>query len=92
MFKKNIITFLVFLSLLFNIQLGFTHDVEHINHDHHDISIECEDCFLKHNLVGSTDLTSDFDIDIDIDSTLNDNYNLSDNFTYFFVAFQSNAP
>jgi hypothetical protein len=34
MFRKNIIFMLVILSLLFNIQAGFTHGVEHINHDH----------------------------------------------------------
>ena len=92
MFKKSIITFLVFLSLLFNIQLGFTHDVEHINHEHHESSLECEDCLLKQNLVESTDLTSDFYNDNLNDSNLNDNYDLSDSFTYIFVAYQSNAP
>ena len=36
--KKNISFLLVLLSLLFNIQLGFTHDIEHQYHDdaHHD--------------------------------------------------------
>ena len=36
--KKNISFLLVLLSLLFNIQVGFTHDIEHQYHDdiHHD--------------------------------------------------------
>ena len=34
MFRKNITFLLVVLGLLFNIQAGFTHGVEHINHDH----------------------------------------------------------
>ena len=36
--KKNISFLLVLLSLLFNIQLGFTHDIEHQYHDdaHHE--------------------------------------------------------
>ena len=36
--KKNISFLFVLLSLLFNIQVGFTHDIEHQYHDdiHHD--------------------------------------------------------
>ena len=42
MFKKNIILLLISLSLVFNIQIGFTHDIEHYYHhgetheSHHD--------------------------------------------------------
>ena len=42
MFKKNIILLLISLSLIFNIQIGFTHDIEHYYHhgetheSHHD--------------------------------------------------------
>ena len=92
MFRKCTITFIVFLSLVFNIQLGFTHDVEHINHDHHESSIECEDCLLKHHLVKSTNLVTAFDFNYLDHPRLNDNYSLSNNLTYTFVAFQSNAP
>ena len=36
--KKNILFLLILVSLLFNIQAGFTHDIEHQYHDdaHHD--------------------------------------------------------
>ena len=36
--KKNISFLIILLSLLFNIQVGFTHDIEHQYHDdvHHD--------------------------------------------------------
>ena len=40
--KKNLSYLLILLSLLFNIQVGFTHDIEHQYHDnehlrfHHD--------------------------------------------------------
>ena len=42
MFKKNIILLLISLSLIFNIQIGFAHDIEHYYHhgetheSHHD--------------------------------------------------------
>ena len=41
-YKKNIILLLISLSLVFNIQIGFTHDIEHYYHhgetheSHHD--------------------------------------------------------
>ena len=92
MFKKSIITFLVFLSLLFNIQLGFTDDVEHIDHRYHDSSLECEDCLLKHHLVKSTNLITAFDFKTHDHTNLNDNYFLSNNIAYVFVAYYSNAP
>jgi len=92
MIKKSIITFLVFLSLLFNIQLGFTHDVEHINHDHHESSLECEDCLLKHHLVKSTNLITAFDFNFNDHTSLNDNYIINNNIVYTFVAYQSQAP
>ena len=36
--KKNILFLLILVSLLFNIQAGFTHDIEHQYHNdaHHD--------------------------------------------------------
>ena len=91
-FNKNLALFLVFLSLLFNIQLGFTHDVEHINHDHHESSLECEDCLLKHNLVKSTNLNTAFDFKTPDHISLNDNYLINNNIVYTFVAYQSRAP
>ena len=92
MFKKSITTFVVFLSLVFNIQLGFTHDVEHINHDHHESSLECEDCLLKHNLAKSTNLITAFDFNFHDHTSLNDNYLINNTIVYTFVAYQSQAP
>jgi len=90
--NKNLSVFLVFLSLLFNIQLGFTHDVEHINHDHHESSLECEDCLLKHHLVKSTNLNTEFVFKTLDHTSLNDNYLINKNIVYTFVAYQSQAP
>ena len=44
--RKNLSFLLILLSLLFNIQVGFTHDIEHQYHDdvHNKNLIECEDC------------------------------------------------
>lgn len=96
MFKKNLYLFVVLFSLLFNVQAGLTHGVEHINHidhgHHEDSSMECEDCLLNHLLVKSKDSSNDFDLNFPNNSNLFDNYNLSKSFTYIFVAFQSNAP
>ena len=92
MLVKSITTFVVFLSLVFNIQLGFTHDVEHINHDHHESSLECEDCLLKHHLVKSTNLITAFDFNFNDHTSLNDNYIINNNIVYTFVAYQSQAP
>ena len=95
-YKKNLYLFVVLFSLLFNVQAGLTHGVEHINHidhgHHEDSSMECEDCLLNHLLVKSKDASNDFELNFPNNSNLFDNYNLSNSFTYIFVAFQSNAP
>jgi hypothetical protein len=91
-FNKNLTVFLVFLSLLFNIQLGFTHDVEHINHDHHESALECEDCLLKHHLVKATNLNTAFDFKTPDHISLSANYLINNNIVYTFVAYQSRAP
>ena len=92
MLKKNIIIFSFFLSLLFNIQIGFTHGVEHINHNHHESGLECEDCLLKHNLVKSPDLTNSSNFNFSNHNNHNESYSKNNNIVFSFVAFQSNAP
>jgi hypothetical protein len=93
--KKNLSIFLVFLSLLFNIQAGFTNDVEHLNHDHeHEQGslIDCEDCSLKHHLDKTVKLSNTYNFDYLNHTNLNDNYLISNNIVYTFVAYQSRAP
>ena len=47
--KRNLSFLVILLSLLFNIQIGFTHDIEHQYHgdEYHENSFECEDCRLQ---------------------------------------------
>ena len=61
--KKNLSFILVLLSLLFNIQVGFTHDIEHPYHDnehtedlHHD-SDHHQDDVKNNNLIECEDCT-----------------------------------
>ena len=61
--KKNLSFILVLLSLLFNIQVGFTHDIEHPYHDnehtedsHHD-SDHHHDDVQNNNLIECEDCT-----------------------------------
>ena len=52
MFKKNLYLFLILVSLLFNVQTSFAHDIEHQYHDTHADSFhDCEDCTLKHQVL-----------------------------------------
>ena len=60
--KKNLSFILVLLSLLFNIQVGFTHDIEHPYHDnehtedlHHDS--DHHDDVKNNNLIECEDCT-----------------------------------
>ena len=60
--KKNLSFILVLLSLLFNIQVGFTHDIEHPYHDnehtedsHHDS--DHHDDVQNNNLIECEDCT-----------------------------------
>ena len=104
--KKNISFLLVLLSLLFNIQLGFTHDIEHQYHDdahhddaHHDDAynknlIECEDCTftVTDHSAKTTNFSSKFDFSFDQSFQINDNYLVRDAFSLGIAAYQSQAP
>ncbi|XOJ85114.1 hypothetical protein ABXT54_02615 [Methylophilaceae bacterium Uisw_099_01] len=104
--KKNISFLLVLLSLLFNIQLGFTHDIEHQYHDdahhdegHHDDAynknlIECEDCTftVTDHSAKTTNFSSKFDFSFDQSFQINDNYLVKDTFFLGTAAYQSQAP
>lgn len=97
MFSKFLTISLVCLSVLFNIQVGFTHSIEHHYHDHdHDshngVQIDCEDCDLKHNLAKSVSFDRPFDFQFSNFLDLDDNYHLSNNILYSFIAYQSQAP
>jgi len=92
MFKRSLYILVVVFSLLFNVQAGFTHDVEHINHQLHDSLIDCEDCLLKHHLVKSPDLSTSFNFDSPNHTKPNDNYFINNRIVYTFVAYQSRAP
>ncbi len=104
--KKNISFLLVLLSLLFNIQVGFTHDIEHQYHDdtHHDDAhhdgaynknlIECEDCTftVTDHSAKTTNFSSKFDFSFDQSFQINDNYLVRDTFFLDTSAYQSQAP
>ena len=104
--KKNISFLITLLSLLFNIQVGFTHDIEHQYHDdahhddvhHDDVNhknlIVCEDCSftVTDHSAKTTNLSSDFDFSFDQSFQVNDNYLVRDEFSLGIVAFQSQAP
>ena len=104
--KKNISFLLVLLSLLFNIQLGFTHDIEHQYHDdahhddaHHDDAynknlIECEDCTftVTDHSAKTTNFSSKFDFSLDQSFQSNTIYLVRDTFFLGTAAYQSQAP
>ena len=104
--KKNISFLFVLLSLLFNIQVGFTHDIEHQYHDdihhddaHHDDAynknlIECEDCTftVTDHSAKTTNFSSKFDFSFDQSFQINDNYLVRDTFFLGTAAYQSQAP
>ena len=104
--KKNISFLLVLLSLLFNIQVGFTHDIEHQYHDdthhddaHHDDAynknlIECEDCTftVTDHSAKTTNFSSKFDFSLDQSFQSNTIYLLRDTFFLGTAAYQSQAP
>jgi hypothetical protein len=92
MFRKYLLIFVTFFSLLLNVQAGFSHDVEHINHGSHESSAECEDCFLKHHLVKSIDLSKPFGFDFPNSTNLVKTYRDNNSIVYTFVAYQSQAP
>ena len=104
--KKNISFLLVLLSLLFNIQVGFTHDIEHQYHDdtHHDDThhdgaynknlIECEDCTftVTDHSAKTTNFSSKFDFSFDQSFQSNTIYLVRDTFFLGTAAYQSQAP
>ena len=104
--KKNISFLITLLSLLFNIQVGFTHDIEHQYHDdvhhddvhhddvHHKNLIVCEDCTftVTDHSAKTTNLSSDFDFSFNQTLQINDNYLLRDSFSLGIAAYQSRAP
>ena len=104
--KKNISFLIILLSLLFNIQVGFTHDIEHQYHDdvhhddvHHDDVhnknlIVCEDCTftVTDHSAKTINFSSNFDFSFDQSFQVNDNYLIRDSFSVGIVAYQSQAP
>ena len=104
--KKNISFLLVLLSLLFNIQVGFTHDIEHQYHDdahhddiHHDDAynknlIECEDCTftVTDHSAKTTNFSSKFYFSFDQSFQSNTIYLVRDTFFLGTAAYQSQAP
>ena len=104
--KKNISFLLVLLSLLFNIQVGFTHDIEHQYHDdihhddaHHDDAynknlIECEDCTftVTDHSAKTTNFSSKFDFSFDQSFQSNTIYLVRNTFFLATAAYQSQAP
>jgi len=103
MFRKNLSLLIVIFGLLFNIQAGFTHGVEHIVHDHeshessndhesHENSKVCEECLLINNLVESSDLNDALYFNLQSYTNFNYNYDVGKKTAYTFVAYQSQAP
>ena len=93
--KKYLSFFVILLSLLFNIQIGFTHDIEHQYHgdEHHGNSFECEDCRLQDHSTKTTNFTStNTDFYFNPSFQFNDSYFLRDAFAPNLVAYQPRAP
>ena len=93
---KKYLSFLVILfSLLCNIQIGFTHDIEHQYHEdeHHENSFECEDCILQDHSTKTTNFSSsNFEFYFNRSFQFNDSFFLRDAFALKLVAYQSRAP
>ena len=93
--KKYLSFFVILLSLLFNIQIGFTHDIEHQYHEdeHHKNSFECEDCRLQDHSTKTTNFSSsNFEFYFNRSFQFNDSFFLRDAFALNLVAYQSRAP
>lgn len=91
--RKNLHLFIVLFTLLFNVQVGLTHDVAHVCHESDNQNIDNdENCLLKNNVTKSTDLSKKFHPDISNENQFHDNYYLSTQLAYRFVAYQSQAP
>jgi len=103
MIKRTFYFFLIVFSLLFNIQAGFSHDIEHFNHESHEHeshdeheshedSNECNECLLNYHLVKSPDFSNPFTFDFLNNTNLNSNYLVNNSIVYTFVAYRSRAP
>ena len=93
--KKNLSFLVILLSLLFNIQIGFTHDIEHQYHEdeHHENSFECEGCRLQDHSTKTINFTStNTEFYFNPSFQFNDSYFLRDVFSLNLVAYQSRAP
>ena len=93
--KKNLSFLVILFSLLFNIQIGFTHDIEHQCHEdaHHENSFECEDCRLQDHSTKTTNFSSsNFEFYFNPSFQFNDSFFLRDAFALNLVAYQSRAP
>jgi len=92
--KKNLSFILVLLSLLFNIQVGFTHDIEHPYHDnertedlHHDSDHDHDDV-QNNNLIECEDCTftvtdhsvKTTNLSADFDFSFNQTFQINDNY------------
>ena len=91
--RKNLHLFIVLFALLFNVQAGLSHGVEHVYHESDRQNIlDCEDCLLKSNVTKSHDLSKKFQLQVLNENQFHDNYYLSTQLAYRFVAYQSQAP
>ena len=93
--RKIVIKLAILLSLLFNIQIGFTHDIEHQYHgdEHHENSFECEDCILQDHSTKTNNFTStNSEFYFEPSFQFNDGYFLRGDFALNLVVYQSRAP
>ena len=93
--KKNLSFLVILLSLLFNIQIGFTHDIEHqyYEDEHHENSFECEDCIIQDHSTKTNNFTStNSEFYFEPSFQFNDGYFLRDDLALNLVAYQSRAP
>ena len=93
--RKIVIKLAILVSLLFNIQIGFTHDIEHQYHEdeHHENSFECEGCRLQDHSTKTNNFTStNSEFYFEPSFQFNDSYFLRDAFAPNLVAYQSRAP
>ena len=103
--KNFLIISIFFLSLIVNIQAGFAHDIEHLNHNQHENDVACEEhddeptneaacdqCLLNYHLVKSPNLNNLLDFETNDYVHFNDSYFINSNIIYAFLAYQSQAP
>ena len=93
--RKILINLAVLLSVLFNIQIGLTHDIEHLYHgeEHHENSAECEDCRLNDQSTKTTNFfSSPYDFYCNLKSQFNNHFFIKNSYPLNLVAFQSRAP